>query len=274
MTESSLGEPLAVHASGPQEGLPLVLLHGFPLDSRMWDDVVAHLPDVPVLRLDAPDFGNSGPFDHVAAAVGRDATPSLETYADAVVASLLRHRVEHAVVAGLSMGGYVALALADRYPALIAGLGLLDTKASADTEEAKANRFKAADAAEGEAGSGAVAPMLTALLGSTTQDERPDLVSAFKRLLAEAPPAGIAWAQRAMAARPDRLEVLERVRVPALVLRGTEDELMPQEAAEAMAHVLRDCEFVGVPAAGHMSAIENPEAVAAPLRRLWERARS
>jgi pimeloyl-ACP methyl ester carboxylesterase len=251
----------------------MLLLHGFPLDAQMWDAVIMRMPDVPIVSVDAPDFGDSPAYDVVAAAVGRDPTPSLETYADAVVASLLRQRVEHAVVVGLSMGGYVALALADRYPALVAGVGLLDTKASADDEDAKANRRRVADAAEGEAGASAIGPMISTLLGPTTRAERPELVAEMEGLLAAAPPGGIAWSQRAMAARPDRLEVIRRLDVPVLVLRGTEDAVASEEAAEAMMQAARDGELVHIEGAGHMTALENPEPVVEALRRLWERAR-
>ena len=272
MAEVAVGEPLAVYRSGPAEGLPLLLLHAFPLDAQMWDAVIMRMPDVPIISVDAPGFGDSPEYDIVAAAVGRDATPSMETYADAVVASLLRQRVEHAVVVGLSMGGYVALALADRYPALVAGLGLLDTKASADGDDAQANRLRIAAEAEGEAGSSAVAPMISTLLGPTTRAERPELVAEVEGLLAAAPPAGIAWGQRAMADRPDRMAVVERIEEPVLVLRGREDAVASEEATEAMAHAARDVELVHVEGSGHLTALENPDPVVDALRRLWERA--
>ena len=92
------------------------------------------MPDVPVVLMDAPGFGDSPAFGLVAAAVGRSPNSSLDTYADAVVASLLREGIERAVVVGHSMGGYVALSLAERYEHLVAGIGLVDTKASADDE--------------------------------------------------------------------------------------------------------------------------------------------
>lgn len=271
MVEVAVAEPLAVYRSGPSHGLPILLLHAFPLDAQMWDAVIMRMPDVPIVSVDAPGFGDSPSYGLVAAEVGRSPRSSIETYADAVVASLLREGIERAVVVGLSMGGYVALSLADRYPALVAAIGLLDTKASDDDESAKENRLRIAEAAE-EVGSRAVAPMLTTLLGKTTQSSRKDLVAEVKGLLAAAPPDGIAWAQRAMAERPDRLQVLEGLDVPALVLRGAEDVVSSQEAAEAMAHALKDCELVVVPGAGHLTALENPEAVVEALRGLWARA--
>lgn len=271
MAEISLSEPLAVYRSGPAEPVPLVLLHPFPLDALSWEDVLTRLPDVPVVTVDAPGFGDSPSFGTVAARIGRDGEPSLETYADAVVASLRGIGVDRAVVAGLSMGGYAALAIVERHPSLVAGLGLLDTKATPDDDAARANRLRMADAAEGEAGSGAVAPMVGALLGETTKAERPDLVAELTGLLAAAPPDGIAWAQRAMAARPGRLDVLEDLAVPGLVLRGIEDAVSSQESAEAMARAFADCELVVIPGAGHLTSIENPDLVASALRRLWER---
>lgn len=274
MAEVSVGGPLATYRSGPDEAVPLVLLHAFPFDALMWEDVLMHLPDVPAVTVDAPGFGDSSSFAEVAAAVGRGPEPSLETYADAVIASLASLGVHRAVICGHSMGGYVALAIAERRPEVVAGIGLLDTKASVDDDGARANRLRIADAAEGEAGADAVAPMVEGLLGTTTKAERPDLVAETVGLLASAPPAGIAWAQRAMAARPARLAVLEGLSVPGLVLRGAEDVLSPQAAAEAMASALADCELMIVPEAGHLTVIENSEAVAEALRRLWRRART
>ncbi|WP_413452332.1 alpha/beta hydrolase [Georgenia phoenicis] len=260
--------PLALHRHGPASGLPLVLLHGFPLDSRMWDDVVARLDDVPVLTLDAPGFGASPAPDDVAAAVSREPGPSLETYADAIAATLRWEGVERAVVAGLSMGGYVTLALAERHRGLLAAVGLLDTRADADSAEARDKRLRTAEEA-GRSGADAVAGMVDVVLGETTRAERPEVVARLREWLAQAPGESIAWGQRAMAARPARLTALEDLEVPGLVLRGAEDITSPQDAAEEMARALGGAaELVVVPRAGHMSAMEDPDAVAQALRRL------
>ncbi|KAE8763079.1 alpha/beta fold hydrolase [Georgenia thermotolerans] len=261
---------LALHRHGPDEGLPLVLLHAFPLDARMWDDVLAQLPGLAVVTVDAPGFGASPAPDAVAAAVGRPAEPSLETYADAVAAALGDAGIDRAVVAGISMGGYAVLALAERHRGLLAGAGLLDTKATADDDAARATRLQVAEDAEAR-GADAVAPMVTQVLGDTSKAERPQVVERVRAWLAEAPPAGIAWAQRAMAARPDRVTALEDLHVPALVLRGAEDASAPQAAANTMAEALTDVEVVVVPRAGHLSPVEAPGEVAAALRDLHER---
>ncbi|WP_324649806.1 alpha/beta fold hydrolase [Georgenia sp. H159] len=260
--------PLALHRHGPAGGRPLVLLHGFPLDSRMWDDVVARLTDLPVVTVDAPGFGGSPAPDDVAAAVGREPGPSLETYADAVAATLRAEGIDRAVVAGLSMGGYALLALAERHRGLLAAVGLLDTRADADADDARANRLRVAEEAE-RTGADAVAGMVETVLGETTLAERPQVVARMREWLSQAPAEGISWAQRAMAGRPARLTAVEDLEVPGLVLRGAEDKGSPQSAAQAMAHALGGgAELVVVPRAGHMTAIEDPDAVADALRRL------
>lgn len=253
---------LAVHAQEPIAGTPLVLLHAFPLDSTMWEPVVSRLRDVPVVLIDAPGFGGSAPGEE----------PSLDAYALDVVAAVRRLGVDEAVVAGLSMGGYVAMAVAEAAPGMLAGIGLLSTKASADPEAAREARM--AMVAAVERGEDAVAvPMLEKLLGSTSLATRPDVVETVRDRLREAPPAGIAWAQRAMAARPDRLAALEALPegLPALVLRGSEDTLMSDGDARAMADAL-GVEVVEIAGAGHLVALEDPDAVAAALADLHARA--
>lgn len=253
---------LAVHADQPVEGLPLVLLHAFPLDSRMWDAVVELLPGIPVVRIDAPGFGDSNPREE----------PGLEAYARDVVVAIREIGADQAVVAGLSMGGYVAMAIAEDTPGVLAGIGLLSTKAAADAEPARAKRHEMAAGAErGE--TDVALPMLDGLLGGTSRQSRADLVDDVREQLRTAPAAGVAWAQRSMAARPERLAALSALPegLPALVLRGAEDTLMSDGDAAAMADAL-GVEVVEIAAAGHLAALEDPEAVAGALAALHREA--
>ncbi len=244
---------------------PLVLLHGFPLDSRMWTTVIGELPELPVIAVDLPGFGKASDAE----------TPGgLEGFADALAQALADEGVQRAVVAGLSMGGYVAMALAQSHPQMLAGIGLLDTKASADAPEARANRLDVAQRALGDEGAAVVAPMIEALVGPTTAAHRPEVVAQLREWLAQAPPAGIARAQRAMAARVDRHAVLERLgsrQLPALVLRGSEDALATGDDHQKMAQAL-GTDVVSIEGAGHMSALEDPVPVAAALGELYRRA--
>lgn len=259
--------------SGAPGTVPLVLLHGFPLDHRMWLDVTDLLAGEPtVLAPDLPGFGTSPTGDDVAQAVGIPG-PSLEVMADGVAASLRAAGVDRAVVAGLSMGGYVAMAMAERHPGLVAGLALLDTKSTLDAEPARQRRLEIAAVVEAEETVEAVLGMRTALLGASNRTTRTDLVERFEMWIRDQGPGAVAWAQRAMAARPDRTEVLAAFDGPATVIVGEEDEMSPPEAARAMAAVLRDVELVLVPGSGHMTSNENPEPVAAALTALLGRVR-
>lgn len=267
---------LALHTlrRGLAERLPLVLLHGYPLDHRMWWDVTDLLPgERTVIAADLPGFGTSRSGPDAAAALGADpAVPSIDVMGDAVAVGLRASGIERAVVAGLSMGGYVALSMAERHPDLVAGLGLVDTKASADDEGARARRFEIARRVRAEQQVEAVYGMRTSLLGATNRVARPDLVDRVFAWICDQGPAAVAWAAEAMATRPDRTALLGEVRVPALVVVGEEDEISPVDVARDMASALPDGELVIVPRSGHMTSIESPQPVASGLSRLLRRA--
>ena len=242
------------------DGLPLVLLHGFPLDHRMWDEVAHRIPPGrPVLAVDLP--GTPGHATDLPA-------PALESSADLVAEVLRAAGIERAVVAGLSMGGYVALALLERHPDLVAGLALVDSKSTADAPEARANRLRIADEAEASGSVEVVRGMAAALLGETTTTARPEIADEVRAWIDQQEPAGIAWSQRAMAARPDRSDVLGAFRGPVAAVVGDEDTITPVEAAEHLVATAAGARLVVVPQAGHLSAVEQPAAVAAALADL------
>ena len=239
---------------------PIVLLHAFPLDHRMWEDVAAALPaDRPVLVPDLP----VPPGEDLPAA-------SLDEAADRV-AALVEEAGGRAVVAGLSMGGYIALALLERHPGLVAGLALLDTKATADTPEAAANRLRIAAAVED---AGSVEPVLglaDTLVGESTRAARPQVRARVRGWIGEQDPARVSWSQRAMAARPDRTEVLRAFDGPVAVVVGDEDTLTGADAAEHMAKAAPQAQLVVVPRAGHLSAVEDAPVVTTALVELLQR---
>ncbi len=241
----------------------VVLLHAFPLDHRLWDDVVDAVAaaDWDVVVPDLRGFGGSafGPEPP-------DDEPSLTAMARDVLAALDRMGLASVVLGGLSLGGYVAMEIVRQDPDRVAALVLADTKASADTEDARANRLRVADQVLAAGSTEALArAMLPALLGATTHQQRPEVVATVRGWIHEAEPAGVAWAQRAMAARPDSHADLARLTVPSLVLWGAEDALAPADEQHSMLAVLRDARDVVIPGAGHLSAVEDPEAVTAAL---------
>lgn len=249
------------HPSGPATAL--VLLHGFPVDHRMWDGVIESLAvGIPVIAPDLPGLGGTAV---------PDGEPSLDRSADEVAALVEAEGHARVVVAGLSMGGYVALALAERHPQLVAGLALVDTKATADDDAARANRARVASEVESTGSVEPVLGMVGSLLSGDSVRERPGLPAEITGWITEQTPAGVAWSQRAMAVRPDRSSVLASFDGPVVVVVGEDDTLTPLAAAQHMTDVARHAELVTIPGAGHLSAVETPGAVAEALDELLRR---
>jgi pimeloyl-ACP methyl ester carboxylesterase len=249
-------EPYVIEAgSGPA----VLLLHAFPLNASMWVAQREALSDgYRVLCPDQRGFGGTQ--------LGHD-DPSLDEVADDVAAMLDARKVDTCVLGGLSMGGYVAMAFLRRHPDRVRALVLADTKAGADAEAAVANRLRIAEEVVA-AGSSAqlVDELLPTLLGPTTRERRPLVAGRVKALVERAPAYAVAWAQRAMAARPDSYETLRSVAVPALVVVGEEDAMSPRAEADAMVEAIPGATLAVVPEAGHLSAVEHPEAFNAALR--------
>lgn len=248
---------------GRADGTPVVLLHAFPMDSLLWAPQRKALAAAGhhVVTPDLPGFGGS-PLP--------TAEPSLDVYCDEVVRLLDHMTVQRAIIGGLSMGGYATMALLRRHPDRVAGIILADTKATADPPGAVAVRRAMAEgvlAANGQ--QDVVDAMLPNLLGATTMASRPQVVAAVRRWVLAQRPAAVAWAQRAMADRPDSLPDLAAFGGPGLILYGSEDVLSPAPEAQAMAGALTaggsQVTVTEIPAVGHLSAVEDPAAVSTAL---------
>jgi 3-oxoadipate enol-lactonase len=263
--ESSAAEqpPAPEEASRPDEGAPpvtvygdgtpVVLLHDFPLDSRMWLPQVEALGGYQVIVPDLRGFG-------AARALSGEVTP-MDLLADDVARLLEERKLERVVLCGLSMGGYVALAFARRYPERLGGLVLCDTRAGADTEEARAARLAMAERVLADGVGFLPEVMLPRLLGETTRQRRPEVVQQVTETIGAQDSGGIAAAQRGMAERPDSTGVLGRIAVPSLVITGMQDELIRPEESTEMAAAIPDARLVQVPDAGHLVNLEQPDTV-------------
>jgi len=250
------------------EGVPLLLLHAFPLSRRMWQPQLAGLADsCRLLAPDLPGFGGSPPWP--AAADDAAAACRMEDMAAAAVARLDEAGVAAAVVCGLSMGGYVALALYETFRERVRGLVLADTRAAADDEAGRGRRLESARAVE-SGGPPALAALASSLvprlIAPRTRTARPELVAWLHGEIAAAPPAGVAAAQRGMAERPDRTHLLPRIAVPTLVVVGEEDEITPPAESVVLRDRIPGARLVTVAGAGHLSSLEQPEAWNAALR--------
>ncbi len=243
--------------------LPLILLHGYPFDGTLWKDVASFIgPDFQVFAPDLPGFGQNHRLP---------VEPSIESMADDVAHFLQRKQIRHGVVAGMSMGGYVALAFAERHPKMLAGLGLISTHAWADTDEIRRVRRKTQVKAEKEGPLAAIEGLLPKLFFPSAQENE-----AFRNLpIAAAQNAGVeclCWALEAMARRPDRSKLLMHLSMPALVMHGKGDQIIPVERAQEMARHIPNADWVEVQRAGHVLPLEAPDIVAHALTQLAERA--
>ena len=241
-------------------GLPVVLLHAFPLSRAMWQPQRGMLADAcRLITPDLPGFGGSSMLG---------GTPDVDGMADAVAETLDSLGVTGPIVlGGLSMGGYVAFAFARKYPDRLAGLILADTRAEPDDDAAKANRDKLIGLATTSPASAIIEQMLPKLLGPSTHARRPDLVDLVRRLGADQRPAGIVAALQVLRNRPDSRPMLGEVRVPTLILVGREDELTPPPMAESMAKGIAGAKLVILEEAGHLSNLEQPVAFSDAVRK-------
>lgn len=264
MTRSAAGSGTMgdVHYIESGAGPALLLLHAFPMDARMWNATRTILEQH--ARVITPDQRGMGESPMNGSPASQPT--SLDQAAWDVIALLDVLELDDVVLGGCSMGGYVAMAVARLAPERLKGLIFIDTKAAADNAEQHENRLAVASRAEADGTEGWLADsMVPNLLGSTTQRDRPDVTSVVRDMIETQPAEGVAWAQRAMAARPDSTDTLRDLKSPALVLVGEEDTLTPPDEARTLAAALADSQFAIVPGAGHLSPIETPDAFAAAV---------
>lgn len=229
-------------------GSPLVLLHGFPLGADMWRPQLERPPAG--WRLIAPDLRGFGGSSIDSRELGVD------DYAHDVLLLMEDLSLSTAVIAGLSLGGYIAFAMFRRAPERIGGLILADTRPTADNDEGARARRDLLDAIRRD-GLGVLADrQIPKLLGATTHRERPEVTVQVRRLIAAHASPGIEAAIVALINRPDSTGDLSRIAVPTLVVVGEEDEITPVEQARAMHQAIRGSSLAILPRAGHLSSLE------------------
>jgi pimeloyl-ACP methyl ester carboxylesterase len=235
----------------------LVLIHAFPLSGAMWEHERHALRDAadPIVAASLPGFGGT---------IVPRVDPSMDDYADSVIAAMDAAQVERAAVAGLSMGGYVAFALWRRYRGRIERLLLADTRAEADADDARDKRLRLA-ALVRERG-------VEALLKTPPQWLRKGSPhwERLLRMIRGQPPEAIAQASTAMANRPDSRPDLASIDVPTAVVVGEEDTITPIEMSRAMIDAIPGATLSIIPSAGHLANLEAP-ATFETVVRAWLR---
>ena len=244
------------------KGLPVALLHGFPVDGRMWEAQVSELSSR--FRVIAPDFRGFGKSEST--------DPfTTESLADDIHGLLGQINGLPCVLAGLSMGGYVALAYARKYPADLRGLVLVDTKAAGDDTQGKGNRNKMIELVR-SSGSKAIADqMLPKLLAEDTPRNRPAQAQALRTMMEACPPKTIENALVCLRDRPDQTQMLPSIGVPTLIIVGESDSITPVAVAQSMQKQIAGAQLAVIKGAGHMSPMEQPTQVNQALSRFLER---
>ena len=232
------------------EGLPVIFIHAFPLNQTMWNDQLTGLRGTcRAITLDLRGFGRSG---------FASGAHSIEQMALDVRGLMNKLGIERAVLVGLSMGGYVTFAFFRNHPECVQALVLADTRATADAQDARERRIKSAERAERDGSTAIADDMVPLLLGRSSRATRPDLIARTREMIEANSPAGIAAAQRAMAARRDSTDLLAAINLPVLVIVGSEDSLTPVAEAESMHQALRGSRLEIIEGAGHLSNLEQP----------------
>jgi len=246
------GVQLAYERRG--QGTPLVLLHGFPLDHHLWDEIVPFLEDTfDVILPDLRGFGESTTVD---------SAYDMDDYASDIAGLLDALGIRQAAVVGHSMGGYVALAFARLYPDRVRGLGLVSSQVLADPPERKEGRYKsAADVAENGIGS-----VVEAMAPKFTSNE--ELQSVARASMEKQQPAAYIGALKAMAERADSTALLSSFQFPVVLIHGDADSLIPIDRAREVKAALPQAHLVEISSAGHIPMLESKEKTAEALKHL------
>jgi 3-oxoadipate enol-lactonase len=247
------GFDLAYERKG--NGTPLILIHGYPLDHTIWQPLVPLLENrFDLIMPDLRGFGQSLPAG---------STTHLTNMAGDLITLMDHLQIQKALVAGHSMGGYVTMAFGRHHVSRLLGMGLISTQASADPPEKRTARNQLADRVEMN-GVGEVADSMPALL---TGDA--GIQNSLKDLILRQDAHGVAGALRAMAERPDSMDVLSSLEIPVVIIHGLADRIMPVDRAREMRAAVKNGSLVEISGVGHMPMIEAPQAVAEALEAFY-----
>jgi 3-oxoadipate enol-lactonase len=244
-------------------GPPAVLLHPFPANHEFWLPVAEALATrYRVILPDLRGHGDSG--------IGEGAA-TMEKHAADFAKVMDAAEVARAPMIGVSIGGYALFELWRRQPGRISALGFFNTKAPADSTEARAARLQAAEDVLQRGTEAFLETMIPKLLGKSTRETRPDLVDGALRIMRKTSPQAIAKLQQGMAERPDSVATLKTIRVPTLIVTGDEDQLTGVSEAQLMHQHIGGSELRVIPKAGHYVVWEQPAEAVKVLRQFLDR---
>jgi 3-oxoadipate enol-lactonase len=244
------------------EGDPLVLLHAFPLNGRMFESQMkAFSGSYRVVAPDYPGFGRSP---------RSPAQPDVHYYAEVVRSLLDRMHLERVILGGVSMGGYVAFECMRLFPERVSSLVLANTRPEPDSEEMRETRNEMAFRVAQEGVGILVELQMERLLAPDTLQNNEELVENVRAMIVDNSPDGAVAALGAMRERPDSTPLLSEIGIPTLVVGGEEDSISTPEIMGAMAAKIPGARHVTIPRTGHLSNLEAPEQFNAALGEFLE----
>jgi 3-oxoadipate enol-lactonase len=247
-------QPVQLYYEEFGKGTPVVFLHGYPFDHTIWNPLVPRLETI--ARLILPDLRGFGQSPVT------DGAYTMRLMAEDVFALLETLKIEKAIVVGHSMGGYIAMNFAHAYPNRLAGLGLISTQAAVDTPEQRQNRYNTIETVTKKGIKSVADAMLPKLVAKSEYNEQVHAV------MMRANVKGVVGALKGLAERPDATEWLSGIQVPAVVVLGRKDVIVPAERAHTMTRLLPWSWLVEVPEVGHMPMVEASDAVAEAVQQL------
>jgi 3-oxoadipate enol-lactonase len=254
---TAMANTVTLHHVDLGQGIPVVLIHGFPLRASIWLEQQQRLSDQ--YRVITPDLRGHG----------RSPAPTgvyeMDLLARDVLVMLDSLLIKQAVIMGHSMGGYVALAAWKLAPERFLALGLINSQAGPDTEEGRQGRYKMADKVAAE-GSKVMAAAMLPKLFAPHLPAGALIIEQVRQIILNTPCAGIVGSLKGMAARADSGPLLPKLNIPVLILTGDKDQIIPTEKAKAMAASIATATLTIVENAGHMPMLEQPDATTAAIR--------
>ena len=246
---------IAYHTDGYYPSTPLVLLHGFCEDHSVWTPWLAHLPDVPIIRIDLPGFGGTS----------LPPTTDMRHYAKAVLDVLDEQSVEQCVLHGHSMGGYAALEFAERWPERLVGLGLFHSHPYADKPATRDNRLRGIEMLHAGKRDLYVTQLFAGLFTPEFAQAHPEIIQTAKEQSAEA----IITALEVMLSRRDHSTTLRHLTVPVQIIQGEMDNVVPLESALSAAKLPKTVDLQVLPEVAHMGMFEAPDRTAGMVQSFW-----
>jgi pimeloyl-ACP methyl ester carboxylesterase len=242
------------------KGLPVMLLHGFAEDGTIWDQLTTSLKNnFRLIIPDLPGCGKSSPLPGSGPSSPLPEAPTLEDLAGLIIAILDEEGIQQVILIGHSMGGYITLAVAEKYPDRLKAFGLFHSTAYADSDEKVAGRRKSIEFIRKNGAPAFIRQSTPNLFAESTRKERPELINSLIDRYVSFDPDTLIHYQQAMISRPDRTHVLQQFTGPVLFILGEQDALIPLQSGLQQTHMPRLSHIHILENAGHMGMLENSD---------------